>query len=204
MRKSVYKQSGTRHATRGFTMIELVVASAISVLVLSGVMALQYLSARTAQELYGPTDSRSQRMIALNHLRLTLTEAKVGSCVVSDTTVGSASGHRIRFVDPNQQAVGWKTGDPVITSEFYFNTTQKLLYYNPNIASGSGSIVARGPINILFTLGTLDLDPAHTTYMGTDGCVTLYVLTEAALAYSKVDTRDGETVIYLRNPASAL
>jgi hypothetical protein len=170
-------------------MLEFVVASAISLLVFGGVMALQYLSARTAQELYGPTDSRSQRMIALNRLRLTLTEAKVSSCVVSD------SGHRIRFVDPNQGGA---------TSEFYFNTTQKRLYYNPNIASGSGSIVARGPINILFTLGTLDLDPAHTTYMGTDGCVTLYVLTEAALAYSKVDTRDGETVIYLRNPASAL
>jgi prepilin-type N-terminal cleavage/methylation domain-containing protein len=185
-----------RHAARGFTMLELVVASAISLLVLSGVMTLQYLSARTAAELYGPTDSRSQRMNALNQIRMRLVEAKVGSCVVSDFVTGSTtSGHRIRFVDPNMAGA---------TSEFYFNPTMKTLYYNANVASGSGSVVARGPINILFTLGSLDLDPLHKTYMGTDGCVTLYVLTEAALAYSKVDTRDGETVVFLRNPVAAL
>ena len=196
MTNSIYTRPMGRRAKRGFTMLELVVASAISLLVLGGVMALQYLSARTAKELYGPTASRSERMNALNQIRMRLVEASVSSCVVSDFVSGSTvSGHRIRFVDPNQGGA---------TSEFYFNPTMKTLYYNADIASGSGSVVARGPIDIRFTLGTLDLDPARTTYLGIDGCVTLYVLTEALLAYSKVDTRDGETVVYLRNPAAPL
>ena len=185
-RRSVYTTRAARRASRGFTLAELIVASTISVLVLASVMALQYITARTAKELYGPAHSRSERMNALNQIRLRLCEASVGSCAVSD------DGHRIQFVDPNLGGV---------TSEFYFNAELRQLYYNPDIASGSGSIVARGPIDITFTLGTTDLDVlGHAEFLGTDACVTLFVRTSADLTYGNVDTRDGETVVYLRNP----
>ena len=51
----------------------------------------------------------------------------------------------------------------------------------------------------VFHVACTDLDEDGTVYEGTDAVVTAYVLTEEQLAYSNVDSRDGETVIYLRN-----
>ena len=61
--------------------------------------------------------------------------------------------------------------------------------------------MAKGPIDITFTMGSKDLDPPFfTTYKGTDSVVTVFVQTSEELAYSNVDLRDGETAVYLRNP----
>lgn len=174
-------------ATRGLTLIELMIAVGISSLVMVGVVSLQYISARTIKELYAPTRSRSVRMIALNQIRFRLCNAKIGSCVVSDTN------HRIQFEDPTLGAS--------VVSEFYFNTSNRTLYYDADIANSDPQEVANGPINITFTLGSTDLDvPNHTVYLGTDAIVTVYVQTSSELAYANVDTRDGETAVYLRNP----
>ena len=180
-------QIGRRETTRGFTLAEMAVGIAVSALVMSGMLALQYISARTIKELYGPTRSRSTRMNALNQIRFRLADAKIGSCRVSD------SRHRIQFEDPNNGAG--------VTSEFYFEPSDRTLYFDDDINTNPGfEAIATGPIDISFNLGSKDLDPSGAAYFGTDAIVTLYVQTSAELAYSNVDLRDGETVVYLRNP----
>jgi prepilin-type N-terminal cleavage/methylation domain-containing protein len=172
---------------RGFTLAEMSVAIVVFVMVMASVLALQYISARTIKDLYGPMHSRSTRMNALNQIRLRLVDGKIGSCAVSD------SDHRLRFQDPNKGAG--------VTSEFYFNAEEESLYYDDNIAaSPEAQVVAEGAIDITFTLGSKDLDPAGVTPFGTDAVVGLHVRTSAELAYSNVDQRDGDTVVYLRNP----
>ena len=47
--------------TRGFTLSEVMIASAIASLIMLSVMALQFITARTLKELYGPTRSRTER-----------------------------------------------------------------------------------------------------------------------------------------------
>jgi len=174
---------------KGFTLVELMVAAVISSLVMAGVIAIQYLTAKTINDLYGPTRSRSVRMIALNQIRFRLCDGKIGSVVVSD------GNHRIQFEDPNLSA----GGTPVL-SEFYFDTANRILYYDADIAHPNPTKVAKGPINVMFIKGSLALDaPNFKVYKGTDAVVTVFVQTSYELAYSKVDLRDGETLVYLRN-----
>lgn len=172
----------------GMTIFELTVALAIAALVMSSVLYLQYISSRIIKETYGPTNSRCARMIALNEIRFRLADAKTGSCQVSN------SNHTIEYCDPNQ-----RDGTTTMTSRLSFDSAARQLYYRRNILSGSDVSIAKGPINITFTRGSIDLDPLHSTYMGTDAVVTIFVQTSAELAYSNVDLRDGETVVYLRN-----
>lgn len=173
---------------RGFTLVETMMAIAVSALVMSGVLYVQYVSTRTIKELYGPTRARSDRMHSLNFLRFTLANAKIGSCTVSE------NGHRIDFIDPTQGTT--------ITAAFRFDPNDSTLYYDDNINSSPGfRSVSKGLIDIEFTLGTPMLDtPNYVTHKGADGIVTLYVRTASHLAYSNVDLRDGETVVHLRNP----
>jgi hypothetical protein len=80
-------------------------------------------------------------------------------------------------------------------SEFYFNTDEKALYYDGDVSDADeGVVVAKGPVQISFTNGSPDVLGAEGTM------VTLHVETSDELAYSKVDLRDGDTVVYLRNP----
>jgi len=133
------------------------------------------ITGRTVNVLYGPTQARSARMIALDQIRYRLTDGKVGSCVVSD------SDHRIRFNNPNLGSS--------ITSEFYFDTATKTLFYDDDVSSGlSGQAVAEGPIEITFELESAG------------AIVKVTVKTEADLAYADVDEQDGESAVYLRNP----
>lgn len=174
----------------GFTLVEVMIASSIAFLVMLGVASLQYISARTIKELYAPTRSRSVRMIALNEIRLRLCDAKIGSCIVSDLN------HRIRFEDPNLKVNGVS-----VTSEFYFDKLHRTLYYDANISESNPQVLVKGPIEVTFIKGCRDLDlDYHSVYLGTDSVVTLYVQTSSELSYSNVDLRDGETVVYLRNP----
>jgi prepilin-type N-terminal cleavage/methylation domain-containing protein len=179
-----------RNKPLGFTLIEVLVASAITVMVLLAVVYLFYIGALTTREIYGPTRSRSARMIAFNEIRFRLCDARIGigNCSVLD------NGHQIQFIDPNN-------GNDV-KSELHFNDVQRKLYYKKNIdTAGDPIVIAKGPINITFTLGSTDLDvPNHLLFLGIGSVVTVYVQTSSELSYSKVDTRDGETVVYLRNP----
>ncbi|MFC1601709.1 type II secretion system protein J [Candidatus Sumerlaeota bacterium] len=170
----------------GFTLMELMIATAISAFVVGGVISLQLITARTMRDIYGPMQSRSERLNALNQIRFRLCDAKIGSCVVSD------EGRRLRFEDPT-------VGDGV-TSEFYFDQTERILYYEADVSSGNTREVAKGPISITFELGNDSLDPGGTVPFGSDSVVTLRVETADELVYANVDERDGETVVYLRNP----
>lgn len=174
---------------RGFTLIELLIAATISSFVLMSVLSIQYITARTLKELYGPTRSRSARMSALNQIRFRLCDAKVGSIIISD------GNHRIQFTDPNLTRDG-----VVILSEIYFDTADKTLYYDLDIDNSKPIKLVRGPINISFRKGSRELDPPdYKLYTGVDAVVTVFVQTSDELAYSKVDLRDGETIVYLRN-----
>ena len=188
--KSLYRmQRKRRSACLGFTMIEAILALTISTIIIGGVVSLQYLSARTINDIYGPTRSRSERTMALNQIRFRLCDGRIGSCVVSD------SDHRIQFEDPNLAE-----GGVPVTSEFYFDPSTRTLQYKMNITDADYMVVARGPIDITFTKGSPFLDPPnYIVYKGTEAVVTVYVQTSTELSYSKVDLRDGETVVYLRN-----
>ena len=132
------KLRNTRIAGRGrragFTLLETLVAAAIASMVMGGVVALMYITARTLKELYGPMASRSERMNALNQIRFRLCEAGVSTCAVTDDN------HRIRFRDPNFDGK---------TSELYFEPDSQTLFYDEDIDASPGRRrVARGPINI--------------------------------------------------------
>jgi len=172
---------------RGVTLVEVVVAASVSALVTAGVVGLMYISGRAVHDLYETTRSRSQRAVALNQIRFRLADAQQGSCTVLD------SGRTIRFHDPN---LG--TG---VTSELQFNQNDRSLYYTANISNRNATeMVAQGPIDIRFTLGSTQLDkPNYTTLQGQDGVVVTYVQTSEELAYARVDTHDGETIVHLRN-----
>jgi len=177
-----------RGSSRGFTLTELMIGAAISSLVMAAIVALQLITARTLKELYGPTRSRSERMIALNEIRRYLVDARIGSYVISEDD------HRIEFEDPNLGS----PGSPV-TSAFEFDPASKTLFYDDDIDSSPVAWkVAKGPINITFSRGASGLAAGSDE----DSVVTLFVETSADLAYSKVDLRDGETCVYLRNPPS--
>ena len=103
--------------------------------------------------------------------------------------------HRIQFEDPNLS-----TAESVVSIEFFFDTARRTLYYDEDVDNSNPFKVARGPINITFFKGTTALDPPDfKIYMNTDSVVTVLVETSHELSYSKVDLRDGETVVYLRN-----
>lgn len=172
----------------GFTLIEVLVASTITLMVMGQVLGLFWISTVTIKDLYGPIRSRTSRSIAINEIRFRLSDARIGSAVVLDNN------HKIRFVDPNLT-----TGGADVTSEMYFVPAERTLYYRENINSGNPVKIAKGPIDITFTLGTTDIDPSHVLRLGEDSTVTIFVRTSSDLSYSRVDTRDGETVVYLRN-----
>lgn len=164
---------------RGFTFIEMLVGISISSLVMIAVAYLQLFSGRMIKEIYGQTRTRSSRMIALDAIRYRLMNARIGSCVVS------SSNHRIQFTDPTH---GYWVGS--VTSAFYFDPDQKKLYYDFDINDNSAAqMVAQGPIDVSFQV------------LNAGEVVQLSVRSSADMAYGKTDVQDGQTSIYLRNPA---
>lgn len=162
---------------RGFTYVEVMISIGISSLVFTAVAYLQLYSARSAKEVYGQTRTRSTRMIALDAIRYRLMNARVGSAQTM------LEGRRIEFVDPTR-------GN--ITSAFFFNGTQRQLYYDQNINDGAAAeVVASGPINVSFQV----LNAGET--------IQLNVRSASEMAYGDVDIQDGQTTIYLRNPYSS-
>ncbi len=168
---------------RAFTLAEMVISVGILGFVGASTSYLMLTSALTAKELYGTTDSRSQRMIALNQIRYRLCDARIGS--VNKGIDASAYNWRLMtYVDPTLP------GSPTCT--FYFRPdTRELLYKEGN---GAFETLAKGPIEVTFHPGT-------SAGIGAEALVTIFVQTSSDLRYGQVDIRDGETVIYLRNPA---
>jgi hypothetical protein len=180
-----------------FTMIEAVIAFSLSLLISASIMYLYYTSARIIKDIYGPTRSRTARMIAFDVIRYQLSDAKQDTCVVED------SGHLIKFKNPNiaaaasafQYVAKDKAGD-------YGLPDDRALYFFPDYSKKNEfREVVQGPINISFTLGSKLFDKAHgyTMFVKTGSFITLNIRTSSDLAYSNVDIRDGETGVFLRN-----
>lgn len=164
-------------AKRGFTLAEVMIAMAISTLVLIAVMTTQYISARGIKEVYGQTRTRSSRMRGLDQIRYRLADAQIGTINLSQA---SADGfHRIEFDDPNLLGA---------TSAFYFVSATNTLFYDDDINDADAAVeVVEGPIDISFD-----------TQSG-GAIILLKIKTAAAMVLGDVDTQDGETAIYLRN-----
>ena len=198
IRKSARRMNPWNHRSqRAFTMIESTIALTLSLMISSSIVYLYYTSARVIKEIYGPTRSRTARMIAFDVIRYQLSDAKQDTCVVSD------SGHCIVFRNPNiaaptsafQYVPQDKAGD-------YNLPDSKALYFFPDYSKKNEyREVIQGPIDISFTLGSKLFDKAHgyTTFVKTGSFVTLNIRTSVDLAYSNVDIRDGETGVFLRN-----
>jgi len=199
MKKLCRMQRKRRSASLGFTLIEAILALTISTIIIGGVVSLQYMSARTINDIYGPTRSRSERTMALNQIRFRLCDGRIDSCKVfndlNEEAESGESGRRIQFEDPNLAE-----GGAPVTSEFYFDPSTRTLQYKMDITDADYQVVAKGPIDVTFTKGSRFLDPPnYIVYKGTEALVTVYVQTSSELSYSKVDLRDGESVVYLRN-----
>ncbi len=197
MRVKFFKRAGvSTHSPsrrrRAFTLAEMVISVGILGFVGAATSYLMLTSALTAKELYGTTDSRSERMIALNEIRYRLCDGQIGSVNKALATSGinpAAWGWRLMtFTDPTLP------GSP--TSIFFFRAdTRELLYKADWFAAGDFKSLAKGPIEVTFKPGT-------DAGIGAEALVTVFVRTSSDLRYGQVDVRDGETVIYLRNPAA--
>jgi hypothetical protein len=182
---------------KAFTMVESMIALTLSLLISSSMMYLYYTSARIIKDIYGPTRSRTARMIAFDVIRYQLSDAKQGTCVVSD------SGHLIEFKNPNIAAA--VSAFQYVSQDkagLYALPDDKALYFFPDYSKKNEfHEVVQGPIDISFTLGSKLFDKAHgyTMFVKTGSFVTLHIRTSFDLAYSNVDIRDGETGVFLRN-----
>ena len=165
----------SRGISRGYSLVELMMAVGVSSLVMISVAYMQYFSGRTIKELYGQTRTRCSRMIALDAIRYRLMNARIGSCVVS------YSNHQIQFTDPTLGG-GYST--------FSFNQEQRKLYYNKNTHDGLPAVVvASGPIDVSFQV------------LNAGEVIQISVRSASDMDYGSVDTQDGQTSIYLRNPS---
>ncbi len=173
MNRSTRRRTWKPDRRRGFTLTELMIAAAVSGLVIMAAASLQFVGARTSQEVFGQTRMRSARMQAIDQIRYRLSEARVGSCTISE------EGRRIDFVDPNFGGAG---------SRFFFTEDQKTLFYDNDISDGTDAVaVTRGPINITFQAES------------GGALVRVRVKSASGLKYGDVDEQDGEVAVYLRN-----
>lgn len=180
---------------QAFTLLELIVAISISTVIMISVVTFMLISAKYIKEIYGPSRARLVRTNILNQIHFLVCDARVGSTSVSD------NGNRLRFIDPNNAQNGVD-----VTSEFFFDANadpaERHFYFQRDITEdATRRIIARAPIpvNISFQLGSREVDPNKQLYLGKDTLVTVMVKTVAEYSYADVDTRDGETVFYLRN-----
>jgi prepilin-type N-terminal cleavage/methylation domain-containing protein len=168
----------------GFTMVEVMIAVAISTLITMAVASTMFISGRAIKEMNGQTITRSSRTRAIDQVRYRLADAEIGSVTEYqadfDLETGDLVGyHRIEFTDPTNGGA---------TSAFYFNTAENTLYYDADVADGEpAEAVVVGPINLTFVIEAQEI-------------IELSVRTESTNAYGgDVDTQDGTTKIYLRN-----
>ncbi len=177
-------------ARRGATLLELMIASVVSSMVMGAVAALMWTSGRAIKTVYGQTRTRSSRMRAIDQIRYTLANAEIGSVAEFDavyeppeegeTEQGELAGyHRIDFIDPTNGGGG---------STFFFNAGDETLFYDADTGDGtSAAAILTGPVDVLFEVEAAEL-------------VRIRVKTSSVNTYGgDVDTQDGETLVYLRN-----
>jgi prepilin-type N-terminal cleavage/methylation domain-containing protein len=165
---------GKQKSRRGFTLVELMIATAITSLVMVAVAALQYISGRFIVETYGQTRTRSSRMRAIDQIYYRLCDAR------SNSTITSQGGRRIDFTDP---------GLGGHASSFSFDTGTKSLYYDDDVSDGKPAIgVVNGPIDITFES------------QAAGALTVLRVKSASQMSRGDVDTQEGQTSVYLRNP----
>lgn len=170
-----------RRRRRGMTLMELIIATAISSLVMIVVAGLQWNSSIATKELYNESRTRTSRMRALDQIRYTLIMAKRGNAFLQPSDGDATQGYRrLRFQNPMNGAGVW--------SAYFFDATAKTLYYDNNVAdSNPRRAVSNGPIDVRF----LPLNNGAT--------IRLRVKSEARMRYADVDQEEGEMNIYLRN-----
>lgn len=177
-------------ARRGTSLLELMIASVVSSMVMGAVAMLMWTSGRAIKTVYGQTRTRSARMRAIDQIRYTLANAEIGSVVEYDaqyepppegsgdppTLIGY---HRIDFTDPTNGAG---------TSTFFFNSGNDTLFYDADTGDGTpAAAILTGPVDVLFQIEAAEL-------------IRIRVKTSSVNTYGgDVDTQDGETLVYLRN-----
>lgn len=167
----------SRHA--GFTLVEMMIAMAISSLVMVAIASMQYIGARAQKEMYGVGNTRSSRMQSIDTIRFRLCNARVGTLQFSSACTTGSGFHQIEFIDPNRGGV---------TSSFRFDEDAHILFYDEDIADGQAARdVVRGPIDVSF----------ESLHGG--AIVSLKVKSSSDMLYADVDIQDGETLVYLRN-----
>ncbi|MCL5270279.1 MAG: prepilin-type N-terminal cleavage/methylation domain-containing protein [bacterium] len=178
--------SGWRRRRRigraGLTLVEVMIALAISSLVMIAVASLQYMSGRIIKDTYGEAQTRSLRMRTLDQIRYRLARATTDSIAVT------VSGHQLTFRDPVADTV----------CQFAFNPDTRILTYDDDLDDYQPAReIVKGPIDITF-------DIEHDPISGvTLPVVRLTVKSASHTASGDVDTQDGETSIYLRNTTAA-
>lgn len=184
------------------TLIEMMISLSVSIVVLGGVISTFIITGRTIKVVDGSSNARNARQIAINAVRFHLTDAKEKELSVSDGN-DTDGYHRIEFKDPNLGVDS--NGNPTITSAFWFDPTDQTLYYDDDINSEGSQRVTGGIFNATFRRGTKnDLNVPSNM----DQAITIYVRTMSNRRFNNVDAsgnvimdvRDGETVVYLRNP----
>lgn len=162
-----------RRASRGFTLVEVMVASIIASVVMGGVVTLHYLGALTIKEVSGQMRTRTSRMLSIDKVRYELVNAQIGSVVVSE------GGHRIEFDDPMNGGA---------TSAFFYVSDSNTLFYDDDIGDGTEAVRSVvGPIDITFNVP------------GSGELIEMTVKSESYIKHGEVDSQDGEVTIYLRN-----
>lgn len=163
---------------RGFTLVELMVSSVVVSMVFVIIGSLQSISGHGIKDVYSITRARSARMMAIDRLRYTLANGRIGTAVTSMPAATGGS-HRIQYVDPTKGNV---------TSQFTWDTDLQALTYDDNINASPGPrTIVRGPIDVNFTL------------LGAGELVQLQVRSMSEIGLGKQETQDGMTTVYLRN-----
>ena len=169
MKNLVFK----KRRERGFTLVEVMMASIISAGLGLTVASVMLVSAVAIKEVFAEARTRSTRMIAIDQARYRLAQAQIGSFVISD------SNHRIQYTNPGLGGV---------TSAFRFDADTLELFYDEDISDGNAAIlVAEGPIDFTFELDA------------SGAIVLLNVRSAADVAFGDIDTEEGETAVFVRN-----
>lgn len=179
------KSNKFRHPRRrrrfAFTLVEVMIASVISSLIVGAVVSLQFVSGRAIKEIYSQTRTRSSRMRALDQIRYTLLNAQRGTTNFSLSDGNASDGYRrIEFRDPFQPSG--------VRSAFFFDASQNTLFYDDDVAGGDPPRdVSVGPIDVRFKLEE------------EASIILLRVKSQAHMKYADVEVEDGEMRIFLRN-----
>lgn len=161
---------------RGFTLVEVIIGGAISLVVLGSVTSLFYLSALTINDTLPRSLKGGIERKVMDSVKYRLMHARAGSQEILD------DGARIEFNDPNR-------GDGVF-SAFWFE--DGALHYDDDLADASdGMIIAKG------------MDEVTFEHADSSAVISFSIVLTVPLAKGKTERREGRTHVYLRNGGAA-